>query len=147
VRPAAKAEFGELREFAVRELGLDELSAWDVAWAAEKLRKARYDSSQEELRPYFPLPKVLEGLFAIIGRLYGFTVQETGVASAWHPSVRFFEIRDPDGELRGSLYMDLYARPGKRSGAWMDEALNRFRHDDRLQKPVAHLCCNFGAPA
>ncbi|HEX6927700.1 MAG TPA: M3 family metallopeptidase, partial [Gammaproteobacteria bacterium] len=147
VRPAAKTEFDELCDFAANELGLADLAAWDVAWAAEKLRKARYDISQEELRPYFPLPKVLDGLFAIIERLYGLHVAETGVASSWHPSVRFFEVRDSDGTLRGSLYMDLYARPRKRSGAWMDEALNRFLRDGRLQKPVAHLCCNFGAPA
>ncbi len=147
VRPAALAEFEELRDFAERELDLADLAAWDVAWASEKLRKARYDISQEELRPYFPLPKALAGLFAIIERLYGLRVRETGVASSWHPSVRFFEICDAADNVRGSLYMDLYARPGKRSGAWMDEALNRFRRDDGLQKPVAHLCCNFGAPA
>ncbi|HEX7047478.1 MAG TPA: M3 family metallopeptidase [Gammaproteobacteria bacterium] len=147
VRPAAQVEFDELREFASRELDLADLAAWDVAWASEKLRKARYDISQEELRPYFPLPKVLDGLFAIIEKLYGLRVRETGVASSWHPSVRFFEIRNADDTLRGSLYMDLYARPHKRGGAWMDEALNRFRRGDELQKPVAHLCCNFGAPS
>ncbi|HEX6930441.1 MAG TPA: M3 family metallopeptidase, partial [Gammaproteobacteria bacterium] len=147
VRPAAEAEFLELQQFAQRELGIAELAAWDAGWAAEKLRKARYDISQEELRPYFPLPKVLGGMFAIIERLYGVSVRETGVASTWHPAVRFFEIRDPDGNLRGRLYMDLYARPHKRGGAWMDEALNRFRRNGELQTPVAHLCCNFGAPA
>jgi len=147
VRPAAEREFEELEAFAQQELGLAAISAWDIAWSAEKLRKARFDISQEELRAYFPLPKVLEGMFAIVEKLYGVTVNEIGVASAWHPSVRFFEIRAADGELRGQLYMDLYARPRKRSGAWMDEALNRFRHDDRLQAPVAHLCCNFGEPA
>lgn len=147
VRPAAEQEFRELESFALQELEIDTLAAWDVAWAAEKLRKARFDISQEELRPYFPLPRVLDGMFAIIGKLYGLEVKETGVASAWHPSVRFFEIRDGAGTLRGQLYMDLYARPQKRGGAWMDEALNRFRRTDRLQTPVAHLCCNFGAPA
>lgn len=147
VRPAAENEFRELEAFARDELGIDALAAWDVAWAAEKLRKARYDISQEELRPYFPLPRVLDGMFSIVERLYGITVRETGVASSWHPTVRFFEIRDGNGDLRGRLYMDLYARAGKRSGAWMDEALNRFRRGDELQTPVAHLCCNFGAPA
>ncbi|MBW3566672.1 MAG: M3 family metallopeptidase [Proteobacteria bacterium] len=147
VRPAAEQEFRELESFARTELELDTLAAWDIAWAAEKLRKARFDISQEELRPYFPLPKVLDGMFAIVGKLYGMEVRETDVPSAWHPSVRFFEIRDASGSLRGQLYMDLYARPQKRGGAWMDEVLNRFRTDKGLQTPVAHLCCNFGEPA
>lgn len=147
VRPAAEQEFRELETFARTELGLDTLAAWDVAWAAEKLRKARFDISQEELRPYFPLPKVLDGMFAIIGKLYGMEVREAVVPSTWHPSVRFFEIHDATGTLRGQLYMDLYARPQKRGGAWMDEVLNRFRTDAGLQTPVAHLCCNFGEPA
>lgn len=147
VRPAAEQELRELQDYARDMLGLDELAAWDIAWAAEKLRKARYDINQEELRPYFPLPKALEGMFAIVQRLYGLKVREAGVASAWHPDVRFFEIRDRNDELRGHLFMDLYARERKRGGAWMDEALNRFRRADRLQTPVAHLCCNFGRPA
>ena len=147
VRPAAQQEFEELRVFALDELGVADLAAWDVAWAGEKLRKARYAISQEELRPYFPLPRVLDGMFAIFRRLYGLQVSETQGPPAWHPDVRFFEIRDAEGELRGHLFMDLFARAQKRSGAWMDEALNRFRHADRLQHPVAHLCCNFGKPS
>lgn len=146
VRPAAEQELRELRDYARDALGLTELAAWDIAWAAEKLRKARYDINQEELRPYFPLPKALEGMFGIVGRLYGLRIRETEVASAWHPDVRFFEIRDRSDELRGHLFMDLFARADKRSGAWMDEALNRFRRADGLQTPVAHLCCNFGKP-
>lgn len=146
VRPVAKQEFDELRDFAASELGIDDLQAWDVAWAAEKLRKARYDISQEEVRPYFPLPRVMEGLFGIMHDLYGLDVREQEPPSRWHEDVRYFEIRDADDQLRGHLFMDLYARPRKRSGAWMDEARNRFRRDDHVQTPVAHLCCNFAPP-
>src|SRR5690606_8045192 len=94
VRPTAQQEVEPLRVFAREELGVDDLCAWDVAWAGEKLRKARYDISQEELRPYFPLPRVLQGMFAIFERLYGLRVSETQGPSAWHADVRFFEILD-----------------------------------------------------
>ena len=146
VRPVAVQEFNDLREFAKSELGITDLQAWDVGWAAEKLRKARYDISQEEVRPYFPLPRVMEGLFGIVGELYGLDVREQEPPSRWHEDVRYFEIRDTDGQLRGHLFMDLYARPRKRNGAWMDEARNRFRRENELQTPVAQLCCNFAPP-
>lgn len=146
VQPKARQEFRELQEFAQDELALPELNAWDVGFASERLRKARYDISQEELRPYFPLSRVMQGLFWLVGELYGFTVEELPVADAWHETVRLFAIHDAAGKLRGRLYMDLFARPQKRSGAWMDEVKNRFRHHDELQSPVAHLVCNFAPP-
>lgn len=146
IKPQAEKEFATLQDYARTELGLERLEAWDVAWAGEKLRKARYDLSQEELRPYFPVPRVIEGLFELLGRLYGLRFAETDNADVWHPDVKLYEIRNADGSLRGHLYMDLYARPRKRSGAWMDEALNRTRRGGRLQQPVAHLVCNFAPP-
>lgn len=146
VRPVGQQEFGELQEFARNELKLDTLEAWDISWASEHLRKSRYAISQEEVRPYFPLPKVMEGLFAIVNRLYGLVVSEQSPPSRWHDDVRYFEIRDARGALRGHLFMDLYARSRKRSGAWMDEARNRFHRAEHLQTPVAHLCCNFAPP-
>lgn len=146
IKPRAAAEYAELERFARRALGLESLQAWDVAWAGEKLREHRFGLRQEELKPYFPVPVVLRGLFALLKRLYGLEIHETGGADTWHPDVRFLEVRDAAGALRGHLYVDLYARPQKRSGAWMDEALNRLHRGGRLQHPVAHLVCNFAPP-
>lgn len=146
VKPKAKLEFEELQKFAAAELGMNEVNAWDIGFASERLRKARYDISQEELRPYFPLPRVLDGLFWLVGEIYGFTVEELEAKETWHDSVRLFAIHDSAGKLRGRLFMDLFARPQKRSGAWMDEVKNRFRRGKQLQTPVAHLVCNFSPP-
>ena len=146
IRPVAQAEFDELQGFAATELDMGKLEAWDIGFAAEKLRKARFDISQEELRPYFPLPKVMDGLFRIVGELYDLEVKEEKPPSAWHADVRYFAVRDSGGTLRGHLFMDLFARPQKRSGAWMDEARNRFRREAGVQTPIAHLCCNFAPP-
>jgi oligopeptidase A len=145
-RPQAEREMAELTAFARERDGLEALEAWDVAYYSEKLREQRYAFSQEEVRPYFPATRVVPGLFAVAERLFGVTIREVGGVDVWHPDVRFYEIRYPAGELRGQFYLDLYARPKKRGGAWMDDCRGRMRHGEHLQTPVAYLTCNFTPP-
>jgi oligopeptidase A len=140
-RPAALREFAELEAFAGHPL-----SAWDVGFYAERLQRTRYSVSQEELRPYFPLPKVLTGLFEVAERLFGVHIRERQNAPSWHSDVRFFEIESGTGQAIGSFYLDAYARPNKRSGAWMDECVGRKRLDSGSALPVAYLVCNFLPP-
>ncbi len=145
-RPFAEKDLAELREFAATELGLSDLQAWDVAYAGEKLKLARYSFSDEEVRPYFTAPRVLAGLFGIIERLFDVKIAEAQ-AEVWHDSVKFYELKR-QGATIGQFYLDLYARPGKRPGAWMDEVRGRWaRPDGQLQLPVAQLVCNFMAPS
>ncbi len=145
-RPRAEDEAAELRDFARTELGLDDLQAWDVAFASERLRRHRFDFSEEDLKPWFPEPAVLNGLFALAGRLYGIRI-EAREAPVWHPDVRYFEVLDQAGERVAGFYLDPYAREHKRGGAWMDECIIRWRRPDgSLQRPVAHLVCNFERP-
>ncbi len=143
-RPFAEKDLAELRQFAASDLGLTELQVWDNAFASEKLKEARYAFSDEELRQYFTVPRVLAGLFDIIERLFQVRITEAQ-AEVWHDSVRFYRL-DRDGALVGQFYLDLYARPGKRPGAWMDEVRSRWaRPEGRQQTPVAQLVCNFAA--
>ncbi len=142
-RPRAEEDLAELRRFAAGELGLDEMQPWDIPYASEKLRQARFELSDEDLRPYFPADRVMAGLFEVVQRLYGLRIEERAGVPTWHEDVRYYEIRDPDGALRGAFYTDLYARPHKRGGAWMDECRARMRQGDRVQAPVAYLTCNF----
>ena len=143
-RPFAEKDLAELRQFAASELGLAELQVWDNAFASEKLKEARYAFSDEELRQYFTVPRVLAGLFDIIERLFQVRITEAQ-AEVWHDSVRFYRL-DRDGALVGQFYLDLYARPGKRPGAWMDEVRSRWaRPEGRQQTPVAQLVCNFAS--
>ncbi|MGC8520923.1 MAG: M3 family metallopeptidase [Steroidobacteraceae bacterium] len=139
-RPTAEREFAELETFAGRRL-----DAWDVAFYAERLQKQLYAVSQEELRPYFPLPRVLEGLFEVAERLFGVQIRERSGAPVWHPDVRYFEIKS-DARLIGSFYLDPYARPHKRSGAWMDECVGRKHLASGDALPVAHLVLNVLPP-
>ncbi len=145
-RPAAERELAELGDFARSQHGLPQLQPWDVAYYAEKLRQQRYEFSQEDLRPYFPAEHVLGGVFAIAERLYGLRFVQADGVETWHPDVRFYELRDEGGALRGRFYVDLYARARKRGGAWMDECINRKRTAAGLQTPVAHLVCNATPP-
>ncbi|HEY9112387.1 MAG TPA: M3 family metallopeptidase [Rhodanobacteraceae bacterium] len=147
-RPVAQRELEELREFARTELQLENLEAWDVAYASEKLRLARYALDEEQLKAYFPLPSVLEGMFQVASRLYGITVVPVSEGvDVWHPDVRYCEVRDADGTAIAGVYLDLYARSGKRGGAWMDVCRARFRDGGNLQLPIAFLTCNFAPPA
>ncbi|HEX6829100.1 MAG TPA: M3 family metallopeptidase, partial [Burkholderiales bacterium] len=144
-RPHGERDLAELREFAARELGLAELEAWDLGYASEKLRLARYAFSDQEVKQYLSETTVLPGMFGLVERLYGLAIRPAE-APLWHPDVRFFEIRATDGSLVGQFYLDLYARPSKRGGAWMDDAITRRRTRAGIQAPVAYLTCNFSGP-
>ncbi|ABV89375.1 oligopeptidase A [Shewanella pealeana] len=141
-----EAELAELKEFAEKECGVTELEPWDLSFYAEKLKHHRYEISQEILRPYFPEDKVLSGLFYTVSRLFGLKVEEQKEFDSYHKDVRFFHITDSSGEHRGSFYLDLYAREGKRGGAWMDDCRARRKTLGGMQDPVAYLTCNFNAP-
>ncbi|MGO9514030.1 MAG: M3 family metallopeptidase [Steroidobacteraceae bacterium] len=140
-RPAARREYSDLEEFAGRKL-----EAWDLAFFSERLQESRFKVSQEALRPYFPLPKVLSGLFALTHRLYGITVRERSGVSVWHPSVRYYDLEDTRGETIAGFYLDPYSRTEKRSGAWMDECVIAKSLPSGKALPVAQLVCNFTAP-
>lgn len=144
-KPYAERDMAELRTYAAKELALPDLQAWDIAYASERLRQARYAFSEQEVKQYFQEPRVLTGLFRLVETLYGLTIQEAK-APVWHESVKFFEIRERSGELIGQFYLDLYARNSKRGGAWMDDAISRRRTRDGIQTPVAYLNCNFSPP-
>ena len=141
--PMAKNELDELRAFAKDQHGAEALESWDITYYSEKLQQHKYAISQEELKPYFPESKVLNGMFAVVNRLYGVTIAERMDVDVWHKDVRFFEIHDAKGTLRGSFYFDLHARPHKRGGAWMDDCLTRMVTAKGVQAPVAYLICNF----
>ncbi len=145
-KPIAQKEFAELQAFAKDSADMSSLEAWDITYFAEKLRQQRYAISQEEVKLYFPENKVVSGLFAVVNRLYGLTITERHDVDVWHPSVRFFDIFDAEGGLRGQFYLDLYARSHKRGGAWMDECLVHRQTAVGLQTPVAYLTCNFSEP-
>lgn len=145
-KPAARKEIETLQQFATEKGFQGQLQAWDIAYFSEKLSQERYGLSQETLRPYFPVEQVMQGLFELIQRIYGMRVSAR-VVDTWDPAVKFYDIHDRQGEWRGSLYVDLYARPQKRGGAWMDECRVRRRMArGGLQAPVAYLTCNFAAP-
>ena len=151
-RPGAQRDLAELRTFARDELGIDELQAWDMAYASERLKEKRYAFSDQEVKPYFVQERVLDGLFRIVETLFEVRIRPDE-APLWHPSVRFFRIERPaasgdaPAELLGQFYLDPHARPGKRPGAWMDGTRERWaRPGAGLQTPVAHLVCNFAPP-
>ena len=143
-KPYAQKDRAELEAFARDQLGLDTLQAWDLAWASEKLKQARYSYSALEVKQYFTEDRVLAGLFGLIGDLYGLKV-EPDTAPVWHPDVRFYRLVTAQGDLVGQFYLDPYAREGKRGGAWMDDCRNRrVRGDGSVQTPLVYLVCNFG---
>jgi oligopeptidase A len=143
----ARKDLAELRDFAKQHYGVKDLQAWDMAYFSEKMRQHFYQLSQEEVKTYFPVTRVLPGLFAIVEKLYGLQISELTGFDSWHPDVRFFEIHDQNGQLRGQFYLDLYARAKKRGGAWMDDCVSRKKSDGHIQTPVAYLTCNFTPPA
>jgi len=140
--PAAREEYMDLEEFAGRKL-----NAWDMAFYGERLQESRFKVSQEALRPYFPLPKVLSGLFALVHRLYGIRVRERADVGVWHPSVRYYDLIDKDDRLVAGFFLDPYSRGEKRAGAWMDECVVAKSLPSGTALPVAQLVCNFTAPA
>ena len=146
-KPQAERELAELRAFAADQ-GADQLEPWDIGFWSERLREARYSISEEELRPWFPADTVINGMFAVVGKLFGIQFRQRDDVDTWHEDVRFYELVDDDGSVRAAFYLDMYARTGKRGGAWMDDArIRRRRADGSLQTPVAYLTCNFAPPA
>lgn len=143
-RPFAEHDLVELSAFAKDELGMNTLEAWDVTYAAEKLREKRYAFSEQEVKQYFPEPKVIEGLFRVVQTLFAVEIKPDS-APTWHKDVKFFRI-EKEGKLVGQFYLDLYARKGKRGGAWMDDARGRRLTPKGIQTPVAYLVCNFSEP-
>lgn len=143
-RPYAEKDLAELREFARTELDLPNLESWDVGYASEKLRQQRYAFSAQEVKKYLPESKVLAGLFGVLQTLFAVDIREEA-APSWHPDVKFFRI-ERAGNLLGQFYLDLYARSGKRGGAWMDGARHRRASTDGVQTPLAYMVCNFTAP-
>ena len=144
-KPFAEKDFAEIKAFARENLNIEDPQSWDLSYAAEKLRQAKYAFSEAEVKKYFPISKVLAGLFAQIKKLYGIELAEKTVP-VWHKDVRYFELKQ-DGQTIGGVYMDLYAREGKRGGAWMDGYKSRRRFaDGTLQLPTAYLVCNFTPP-
>jgi oligopeptidase A len=146
--PHAKQDRAELEAFARDELGMDTVEPWDVAYVSEKLKQARYSFSAQEVKQYFTEDAVLGGLFGVIKSLYGVDVV-ADTAPVWHPDVRFYRLQNADGALVGQFYLDLYAREGKRGGAWMDDCRNRRDRADggqarAVQTPLVYLVCNFG---
>ncbi len=145
-QPQAQQELDELQHFARDRFGMDDLQAWDIGYYSEKLRQHRHRLSQEELRPYFPINRVLPGLFAVAERLFGIVIHPLDSIEVWYPDVRAYEIVDGAGTQRGRFYLDLYARPHKRGGAWMDGCLPRRVLSGVTRLPVAYLVCNFAPP-
>ena len=151
--PAAKQDLAQLQKYA-RDYGITDLQPWDSAYIAEKVKQSEFSLSQEEIRPYFPLPKVISGLFAIVERLYGIKVQEQNSDNAndknksvsrWHDDVSFYQLFDADDNLLGGFYFDLFARSGKRGGAWMSGFQSRYTYDEQGHKqlPVCFMVGNF----
>ncbi|KPL93128.1 oligopeptidase A [Vibrio splendidus] len=146
-KPQGEREVEELRQFAEKDFGVSELNLWDIAYYSEKQKQNLFEISDEELRPYFPESNAVSGLFEVLNRVFGMSVTEREGVDTWHDSVRFFDIFDATGTLRGSFYLDLYAREHKRGGAWMDDCRGRrITQSGDLQTPVAYLTCNFNKP-
>lgn len=144
-KPYAEKELEELRSFAKNEYEVAELNAWDLAYYSEKLKLQRYEFTQEEVRPYFPVEHVLEGMFGVVNRLFGISIRQIDNKHLWHNDVRFFEVKENDQPI-GYFYVDLFAREHKRGGAWMADCMGRMNTKSGLQKPVAFLTCNFSVP-
>ena len=144
--PFAKKEYAELKQFALDEVGIEDMQAWDVTYVSEKLKLQRYSISDEDLKPYFPVDNVLAGLFELVEKLYSVTIKQNKDQKSWHDDVRFYEIYNADGDLKARFYLDLYARQHKRGGAWMADFCSRFKANDAVQTPVAFMTCNSAPP-
>ncbi|MCX2962178.1 oligopeptidase A [Rodentibacter caecimuris] len=146
-KPQGEKELAELKAYCEKEFGVTELEPWDITFYSEKQKQHLYAINDEELRPYFPEDRVISGLFELIKRIFNIRAVERFGVDTWHKDVRFFDLIDEKDQLRGSFYLDLYARENKRGGAWMDDCMGRKRKSDgSVQTPVAYLTCNFNAP-
>lgn len=141
---AALRDIADIKDIA-KEFNITEPKAWDIPFLSEKLKKRRFNITDDEIKQYFPVNNVLNGLFNICKKIYGLTIYEKK-ASTWHKDVKFFEIYDKKKELVGKFYLDLYAREHKRGGAWMDEAISKYKFENEKDNPVAFLTCNFMPP-
>lgn len=142
-----ETELAEVKVFAKDEFGVEDLNPWDITYYSEKLKQQRYAISDEELRPYFPESKAVSGLFEVVNRLFGVNIKQREGVDVWHDDVKFYDVYDENNQLRGSFYLDLYARAKKRGGAWMDDCVGRRQlTESRVQLPVAYLTCNFNKP-
>lgn len=146
-KPFAEQEFAEVQAFAREHYGLEQVQVWDVPYISEKIKQARFDFSEEDLKPYFPVDRVIDGLFSLVQQLFGIQIQQvTDGVDLWHPDVRFYHVYDQQGQLQAKFYLDLYARQHKRGGAWMSDFCGRFQRPEGLQIPVAFMTCNSTAP-
>ena len=146
-KPFAEQEFAEIQAFAREHYGLEQVKVWDVPYISEKIKQSRFDFSEEDLKPYFPANRVIEGLFSLVQQLFGIQIQQvTEGVDLWHPDVRFYHVYDKQGQLQAKFYLDLYARQHKRGGAWMSDFCGRFQRAEGLQIPVAFMTCNSAAP-
>ena len=145
-KPYARKDLDEIKQYAKQQHGIDDLQPWDITYYSEKLRQHEYSITQEQLKPYFPEPVVLEGMFNIVKRLYGLNITQVDGVDTWHKDVKFFQITDEQGRLRGKFFIDLYARANKRGGAWMADCISRKKLAGEVQTPVAYLTCNFSPP-
>jgi oligopeptidase A len=146
-KPFAEQEFAEIQAFAREHYGLEQVKVWDAPYISEKIKQARFDFSEEDLKPYFPANRVIEGLFSLVQQLFGIQIQQvTEGVDLWHPDVRFYHVYDKQGQLQAKFYLDLYARQHKRGGAWMSDFCGRFQRAEGLQIPVAFMTCNSAAP-
>lgn len=146
-RPSAERDLVEMRAFAAEKLNLDDLQPWDTAYVAEKLRRARYAVDEEEIKAYFPADAVVSGTLQLLRRLFGIELARRDEVEVWHEDAAYFEVLAADGRTIAGVYLDLFARSGKRGGAWMGVCRPRFRDADRLHLPVAYLTCNFAPPS
>ena len=145
-KKSAKNEFNELKQFVQESTGLDHVEASDISYYSEKLKQKKFSISQEELRRYFPVKQVIKGLFKITKKLYDVDIKERTKIEVWHDDVKFFDLFDNKGKIKGSFYLDLFSRRHKRGGAWMDECIIRRKTNSEIQNPVAYLTCNFTPP-
>lgn len=146
-KPQGEKELAELKRYAYEFFGASDIKPWDIAYYSEKQKQYLYTINNEELRPYFPEQRVINGLFEVVHRIFGITAKERQGVEVWHHDVKFYDLYNTSGELKGSFYLDLYAREHKRGGAWMDDCIGRMRFaDGHIQKPVAYLTCNFNRP-
>lgn len=146
-KPQGEKELTELKRYAYEYFGASDIKPWDIAYYSEKQKQHLYTINDEELRPYFPEDRVISGLFEVVRRIFGITAKQRHDVEVWAPEVKFYDLYNANGELKGSFYLDLYAREHKRGGAWMDDCIGKMRFsDDHIQKPVAYLTCNFNRP-
>ena len=143
-KPFASKDMTDLINYG-HKLNINDIEAWDIAYLSEKIKEERFNYSEQEIKSYFPDHKVIDGLFKVVENIYGIFIKKE-ITEVWHKDVKFYKITNKSGELIGYFYLDLYARKSKRGGAWMDEAISKFKFNNEATHPVAYLTCNFSEP-